>query len=48
MRDALRSKGYAVDYAEVPNGEHSPASWRERLPGALVRLLRERPGAVAR
>ena len=38
LRDVLRKKGYAIDYFEVPNGEHSPESWRMRLPFGIVRL----------
>ena len=36
LRDALRKKGYDVAYAEVPDGDHSPATWRQRLPAALA------------
>ena len=38
LRDALTKKGYAVTYAEVPDGEHSPETWRRRLPAALAAL----------
>ena len=38
LRDALRAKGYAVSYLEVPNGIHAPEAWRTRLPTALVSL----------
>jgi enterochelin esterase family protein len=38
LRDALRKKGYAVAYAEVPDGDHSPATWRQRLPAALASI----------
>lgn len=38
LRDVLRARGYAVEYFEVPNGHHSPADWRLRLPLGLVRL----------
>jgi enterochelin esterase-like enzyme len=38
LRDALRAKGYDVEYHEVPNGVHSPESWRVRLPVGLVAL----------
>jgi len=38
LRDVLRKKGYAIDYFEVPNGEHSPESWRVRLPFGIVSL----------
>ena len=40
LRDALRKKGYDVTYAEVPNGQHTPESWRERLPDAIAALAR--------
>jgi enterochelin esterase family protein len=43
LRDVLRKKGYAIDYFEVPNGEHSPESWRARLPFGIVSLA---PGNV--
>ena len=36
LRDALTKKGYDVAYAEVPDGDHSPATWRQRLPAALA------------
>jgi enterochelin esterase-like enzyme len=36
LRDTLRAKGYEVSYTEVPGGTHSPESWRDRLPAALV------------
>jgi enterochelin esterase family protein len=38
LSDVLRKKGYAIDYFEVPNGEHSPESWRARLPFGIVSL----------
>jgi enterochelin esterase family protein len=38
LRDVLKTKGYAMDYFEVPNGEHSPESWRARLPFGIVSL----------
>jgi enterochelin esterase-like enzyme len=38
LREVLRKKGYAIDYFEVPNGEHSPESWRARLPFGIVSL----------
>jgi enterochelin esterase-like enzyme len=40
LRDVLRKKGYAIDYFEVPNGRHSPESWRARLPFGIVSLAR--------
>lgn len=42
LRDVLRAKGYDVEYHEVPNGMHSPESWRVRLPVGLVALERNR------
>lgn len=39
LRDALVGKGYRVAYAEVPDGVHSPESWRARLPDALAKVL---------
>jgi enterochelin esterase-like enzyme len=38
LRDALRAKGYAVTYAEVPDAGHGPEFWRERLPAAIATL----------
>jgi enterochelin esterase-like enzyme len=38
LRDALRTKGYPVEYLEVPNGVHAPLSWRLRLPIGLALL----------
>jgi len=38
LRDVLKRNGYAVDYFEVPNGVHSPESWRARLPFGIVSL----------
>ena len=35
----LKAKGYPVDYLEVPNGRHSPDTWRARLPFGIVALL---------
>lgn len=40
LRDALLAKGYALTYAEVPDGAHAPEFWRERLPAAIVSLWR--------
>jgi enterochelin esterase family protein len=36
FRDALQARGYAVSYAEVPNGVHSPEDWGKRLPALLA------------
>jgi enterochelin esterase-like enzyme len=38
LRDVLASKGYHVEFTEVPGGQHSPESWRLRLPVGLVAL----------
>ena len=38
LRAALDKKGYSVAYFEVPNGQHSPESWRARLPIGIVTL----------
>lgn len=43
LRDALRKKGYAVTYAEVPGGSHSQATWRQRLPAAIAALAAPAP-----
>jgi len=40
FRDALRAKGYAVTYAEVPDASHGPEFWRERLPAAIATLAK--------
>jgi enterochelin esterase family protein len=39
LADVLKSKGYAVEYYEVPNGVHAPESWRTRLAPGIVALL---------
>jgi enterochelin esterase-like enzyme len=36
LHDVLEKKGYAIDYFEVPNGEHSPESWRVRSHSGLL------------
>lgn len=38
FRDALLHRGYKVNYAEVPGGQHGPPYWSERLPVGLVAL----------
>ncbi len=38
LRDVLAAKGYHVEFTEVPGGQHSPESWRPRLPIGLVAL----------
>lgn len=35
----LRKVGYSVDYFEVPDGMHSPDTWRKRLPAGIVALF---------
>jgi enterochelin esterase-like enzyme len=39
LRDTLLGKGYSVIYTEVDHGEHSPESWRSRLPIGIVALF---------
>jgi enterochelin esterase family protein len=41
LRDALAKKGYPVTYFEVPDGQHAPQFWKERLPSALEEIARE-------
>jgi enterochelin esterase family protein len=43
FRDALKSKGYAVIYTEVPGGQHAPQFWRPRLAVDLVALTSDWP-----
>jgi len=43
LRDVLVKKGYEVAYAELPNGRHSPETWKVRLPGGIIRLARPAP-----
>jgi hypothetical protein len=38
FRDALTARGYSVDYAEIPEGQHGPAYWMTRLPVGIVTL----------
>jgi enterochelin esterase-like enzyme len=38
LRDALRAKGYAVTYNEVPGGVHAAETWGPRLPIGLAAL----------
>src|SRR5262245_35009642 len=40
LRDALRAKGYAVTYAEVPDAGHGPEFWKERLPAAIAAIAK--------
>lgn len=39
LRATLLTKGYSVEYLEVPGGVHSPESWRKRLAAGIVALL---------
>jgi enterochelin esterase-like enzyme len=43
LRYALAQKGYRVTYFEVPDGQHGPEFWKERLPAALEALGKETP-----
>jgi enterochelin esterase-like enzyme len=43
LRDVLKTKGYALEYFEVPGGQHSPESWRLRLPVGIVALAPPAP-----
>ena len=43
LRDALARKGYRVTYFEVPDGQHAPEFWKERLPAALEAAARREP-----
>jgi enterochelin esterase family protein len=38
LRDALRAKGYAVTYTEIPGGVHAAITWGPRLPIGLATL----------
>ncbi len=38
LRSVLEKKGYDVAYFEVPNGQHSPDTWRGRIPLGIVAL----------
>jgi enterochelin esterase-like enzyme len=40
LHDALRVKGYAVTYAEVPDAGHGPEFWRDRLPAAIAAIAK--------
>jgi enterochelin esterase-like enzyme len=40
LRDVLQSKGYAIQYFEVPGGRHAPDTWAKRLPVGIVALSR--------
>jgi enterochelin esterase family protein len=48
LGSVLRSKGYIVDYYEVPGGQHSPESWRTRLAPGIVALLPLTPPSAPR
>src|SRR5206468_997976 len=43
LSSTLENKGYSVEYFEVPNGQHSPGTWRARLPVGIVALLPAAP-----
>jgi enterochelin esterase-like enzyme len=43
LRGALAKRGYRVTYYEVPEGQHAPEWWKERLPVALAELEEARP-----
>jgi enterochelin esterase-like enzyme len=43
LRDALFRKGYLVMYTEVDGGQHSPDSWRPRLPIGVAALFGKGP-----
>jgi enterochelin esterase family protein len=47
LRDALKAKGFALDYFEAPGGVHAPESWTARLPAALLRVSPLRPRSAA-
>jgi enterochelin esterase-like enzyme len=36
FRDALKAKGYQVEYSEIPEGQHGPAYWMTRLPVGIM------------
>jgi enterochelin esterase-like enzyme len=38
LRTVLEQKGYDVRYFEVPNGQHSPDTWRRRIAAGIVAL----------
>ena len=47
FREALRAKGYLVEYTEVPGGVHAMSTWRPRFAGDLVTVTswsRRSPG----
>jgi enterochelin esterase family protein len=39
LHAVLVAKGYSVRYFEVPGGDHSPETWRTRLPVGIATLL---------
>jgi len=47
LRDALRARGYTVDYREIPGGRHTVETWGERFPDALADLARRARGRPA-
>lgn len=46
LSTVLKSKGYVVDYYEVPGGQHSPEWWRTRLAPGIAALLPPTPTSV--
>ncbi len=41
FRDALVAKGYEVEYTEVAGGVHNPETWRPRLAGDIMSVVRK-------
>ena len=39
LRDALRKKGYEVQYKEIPNAQHEMGHWRDQIAEGLVYLM---------
>jgi enterochelin esterase-like enzyme len=46
FRDALKSKGYSVMYAEVPGGQHAAPYWMDRLPVGIVAIVKLWSGEI--
>jgi enterochelin esterase-like enzyme len=40
LRDALKAKGYSVEYVEVPGAHHEPGHWKHSLPAAIAYYCR--------
>ena len=47
FRDALKAKGYEVEYLEVPNAQHEPGHWKSALPAALIFSTAPRPARAS-